>query len=236
MDRRPDDTARVILLAGEKVGDTDEHAFRREVADLVSHLADSQVKDIELGRFVLEITRVAVRNGIRLAPEFAIIGKALLNLDEIARTLAPTFDPNAALRRHAVAIVQQRMRRDLSLANVFQGAIETQNLMHSLPGRLNQILGRIADNELSLNVDAIDEDRLMAGMQKVANRIAMGLVLAALIVGAAMMMDVQTSFTILGYPGLAMILFLAAAGGGFAMVVNILASDVRDRRRKRRPR
>ena len=236
MDRRPDDAARVILLAGEKVGECDEHAFRREIADIVSHLQDSQVKDIQLGRFVLELTRVAVKNGIRLAPEFALIGKALLNLDQIARTLAPTFDPNEALRRHAVGIVQQRMRRDMSLANVFQGAIETQNLMHSLPGRLNQILGLLADNELRVNVDAIDEATLMSGMQKVANRIAMGLVLAALIVGAAMLMDVPTDFVILGYPGIAMILFLAAAGGGLVLLATILASDVRERRLKRKLR
>ena len=50
-------------------------------------------------------------------------------------------------------------------------------------------------------MEAIDEARLMEGMQKVANRIALGLVLAALIVGAALLMDVETSFRIFGYPG-----------------------------------
>jgi hypothetical protein len=52
-------------------------------------------------------------------------------------------------------------------------------------------------------------------------------VLAALIVGAALLMRVQTEFTLFGYPGLAMLLFLAAAGGGFWMVWNVLAGDVR---------
>ena len=50
-----------------------------------------------------------------------------------------------------------------------------------LPGRVNRILDRLADNELEVRVDAIDETRLMEGMQKVANRITLGLVLAALI-------------------------------------------------------
>jgi hypothetical protein len=49
----------------------------------------------------------------------------------------------------------------------------------------------LADNAFQVKVDAIDEARLMEGMQKVANRIALGLVLAALIVGAALMMDVH---------------------------------------------
>ena len=46
-----------------------------------------------------------------------------------------------------------------------------------------------------------------------------------------MLMRVQTPFTILGYPGLAMLLFLAAAGGGFWMAWTILAGDVRTRRK-----
>ena len=63
------------------------------------------------------------------------------------------------------------------------------------------------------------------GLQKTANRISLRLVLAALIVGAALLMQVPTSFRILGYPGLAMILFLLAVTGGAALAVTIVMSD-----------
>jgi ubiquinone biosynthesis protein len=84
-------------------------------------------------------------------------------------------------------------------------------------------------------VDAIDEDLLIEGLQKIANRITMGLILAALIVGAALLMQVQTHFRILGYPGLAILCFLAAAAGGLALVVSIVRSDLKARPR-RKPR
>jgi len=71
----------------------------------------------------------------------------------------------------------------------------------------------------------------MEGMQKVANRIALGVVLAALIVGAALLMDVPTTFQIFGYPGIAMLLFLAAAAGGAALAISILANDIRSSRK-----
>lgn len=58
-----------------------------------------------------------------------------------------------------------------------------------------------------------------------ANRITAGLILAALIIGAAMLMRVETSWRILGYPGLAMLLFLGAAGGGLALLIDILFTD-----------
>jgi ubiquinone biosynthesis protein len=56
-------------------------------------------------------------------------------------------------------------------------------------------------------------------------------VLAALIVGAALLMGVPTSFVIFGYPGLAILLFLGAAAGGLALVFTILMNDIKARRR-----
>ena len=91
-------------------------------------------------------------------------------------------------------------------------------------------MDRVANNELAVKVDAIDEQRLMEGIQKVANRITLGLVLAALIVGAALLMNVPTSFRILGYPGLAIVFFVVAASGGIALAINILLNDVKARK------
>ena len=57
----------------------------------------------------------------------------------------------------------------------------------------------------------------------------------SLIVGAAMLMRIETPWTILGYPGLAILFFLAAAGGGTWLVFQILVTDGQTRK-KARPR
>ena len=49
--------------------------------------------------------------------------------------------------------------------------------------------------------------------------------IAALIIGAALLMRVETSFRIWGYPGLAIIFFLVAAGAGVVLLLNILFYD-----------
>jgi ubiquinone biosynthesis protein len=107
--------------------------------------------------------------------------------------------------------------------------LDMKEFAERLPGRVNRILDAVAANDLRLKVEIIDHGSIIEGFQKVANRIALGLVLAALIVGAAMLMRVPTRFTILGYPGLAILLFLAAAGGGFWMAWGILVGDVKAR-------
>jgi ubiquinone biosynthesis protein len=233
-DNRADDAANTLLLLGELREDADPAAFQRAVADLIAEHQEVRLQRPQVGRAVLMLLKVAAENGVRLPPELAMIGKTLLNLDEIGLTLAPRFDPNAAIRRHAAEITEQQMARDFSLGALFSTAVDLKTFIQHLPGRVNRILDRLADNEFQVKVDAIDEARLMEGMQKVANRISLGLVLAALIVGAALLMRVETAFTLFGYPGIAILLFLAAAAGGIALVVSILASDIRAKRKPRR--
>ena len=230
-DNRADDAAKTLLLLGEAEETANQGAFQRGVADIIAQHQELAQRRPQVGRAVLMLLKVAAENGIRLPPELAMIGKTLLNLDEIGRTLAPQFDPNAAIRRHAAEITEQQMTRDFSLGALFSTAVDLKNFVQHLPGRINRILDRLADNEFQVKVDAIDEARLMEGMQKVANRISLGLILAALIVGAALMMDVPTSFQLFGYPGLAILLFLAAAAGGIALAVTILVSDIRAKRK-----
>ena len=76
-----------------------------------------------------------------------------------------------------------------------------------------------------------DAKMIVESIEKVANRITAGVVLAALIIGAALLVRVETEFRIMGYPGLAMIFFLAAGFGGFWLVISTFIRDHRTRRR-----
>ncbi len=222
---RGEDAAEIAIGMGTKRSDFEEKNYLHKVSQLVERHQDSTVEDIDIGRVVMELNRLSAEHGIRLPADLTMLGKTLLNLDEVGRTLDPTFDPNAAIRRHAADIMQRRMLKSASPANLFSSVLEMNDFMQRLPARLNRVLDTVADNELRMRVDAFDEVHMMEGLQKIANRITIGLILAALIIGAAMLMQVDTDFQILGYPGLAMICFLAAAVGGVILVVEILLHD-----------
>ena len=112
--------------------------------------------------------------------------------------------------------------------------LEMKDFADRLPGRANKILDTLAENRMALKLNTgVDAGLVTRGLQKVANRIATGLVVAALIVSAAMLMQVRTNFTIFGYPGFAMVLFLAAVAFGVVLVLSIVRTDYRDRQRER---
>jgi predicted unusual protein kinase regulating ubiquinone biosynthesis (AarF/ABC1/UbiB family) len=224
---RADEAATVAILIGEATDHFDEHAFRRRVGELVAQTKDASVERMEVGKIVLLLARMSGESGIRVPSELMMLGKTLLNLDQVGRALDPSFDPNASIRRNAADVTRHRLRKTLSPANLLSAAMEVKEFAERLPGRINKILDTVASNGMQVKVDAIDEKLLIEGIQKIANRITVGLILAALIVSAAMLMQVETTFRILGYPGLAILFFLAAAGGGVALMLTILLSDRR---------
>jgi predicted unusual protein kinase regulating ubiquinone biosynthesis (AarF/ABC1/UbiB family) len=227
---RGDEAGSVAIALSERREDFDEMGMRRSVADMVGRYHRQALVDLNVGRVMLEMARAGSQHGLRMSPDLALLGKTLLNLDEIGRVLDPAFDVNGSIRHNATTLMRHRMLKSASPANVFSTALEVRDFAERLPGRVNRILDALAGNDLRLKIEVIDHGSIIDGFQKVANRIALGLVLAALIVGAAMLMRVPTAFLILGYPGLAMLLFLAAAAGGFWMAWTILAGDVRKTR------
>jgi predicted unusual protein kinase regulating ubiquinone biosynthesis (AarF/ABC1/UbiB family) len=224
-DGRGDDVAAMAIKISELKKGFTENTFRQRVASLVSETQTSAMDQIPVGRVFLEITQISSDNGLRPPAELTMLGKTLLNLDLVGQTLDPKFNPSASIRRNAEKLLRQRTWKAFSPSNLFGDLLEMKDLLVRLPSRVNRILDAIAHNELKIKVEAIDENVLIDGLQKVANRITLGLIMAALIVGAALLMRVETSFRIFGYPGLAILCFLGAGGGGFLLIIRILLYD-----------
>jgi len=217
---RGEEAGRVTVAMGTPLEDFDEPAFLRGAAALVAKAHGTGIGDADVGTLVMELNRVAFESGLRQPPELAMLGKALLNLDQIAAQLDPSFDPSACIRDHAESIMVSRMRP--SRERLYATALDAREFIEELPGRVNRLLDAAAGGDLKVKVDAIDEESLLRSMRQVANRVTMGLVLAALIIGAALLARVESS--------IATVCFVLAAIGGFALVVSIAWEGWRARR------
>ena len=223
-----DDAAELVIHTSEKSDEFDATAFRRLVGQLVAQHQDQGLQQLNVGRTLLALSRHATENGLFVPSELTLLGKTMLQLDEVGRILDPTFDAAASVRRNVEALMTQRLRKDLTKANVVTAALEMKGFMSHLPLRLNRIMDAVSNSELEVKVKAVDAKMVMTGMQKIANRIATGLVLAALIIGASLLMRVETPSRLFGYPSLAILFFIIAAGGGIWLLVAIFLQDRKD--------
>lgn len=228
---RGEEAAEVTIRMGEAKDRFDKTEFTKRIGELVAEHADASLSRLNSGQVVLEITKISADCWFRLPSEFTMVAKALLNLDRSVFTLDPNFEPTATIRQRSMEILQRNLMQSIAPANLIGGVVELKEFAEKLPGRVNKILDTIGNNEFKIDVDAIDEKVVLEGLQKVANRISLGLILAALIVGASMLMRVDTTFKILGYPGFAMIFFLLAAIAGIALAFTIISTDVKARKK-----
>jgi ubiquinone biosynthesis protein len=182
-DGRPDEVARVAHTMGEELPDYDPALFERAVTDVVGRSADASLTDLDVGAMVLQLTRRAGEAGLKMDPELVMLGKTLLNLDQVAALLDPDFEPRDALRRHTTELMRSSMKT--SPAAMFATVLETKEFVEALPGRVNRAFDAIGEGHFELRIKAFDEDEFLRGLHKLANVIAAGLVLAAMILASA---------------------------------------------------
>jgi predicted unusual protein kinase regulating ubiquinone biosynthesis (AarF/ABC1/UbiB family) len=223
-----------VIVRMSRTGEAfDRAAFERRVGQLVAEQHGLELQQINVGRTLLAATGIAADEDVHVPTQLTLLAKTLLQLDEIGRVLDPGFDPNAAIRRHVAGIVSERLRKQSTPGSLMGSVLEMKDFVAGLPARVNRIMDTVANHELEVKVHTLEAGLVVEGLQKVANRVASGLVLAALIVGAALLMRVETSFRVLGYPGLAILCFLAAAAGGVWLLASIYLQDRNSQRRAR---
>jgi ubiquinone biosynthesis protein len=222
---RSEQAADVIIQISERGDGYDAVRFKRRMGQLVAAQQGRGLKDINVGQTLLDVTGLAADVALFVPSELTLLAKTLLQLDEIARILDPEFDPNAAVRRYATALTTKRMRKEATEGSLLTTVMELKSFAAGLPNRVNRIMDAVVNRELEMKVRAVDAPLVLEGLQKIANRVTSGLILAALIVGAALLMHVETDFHVMGYPGFAIMCFIAAALGGVLLLVNIFLQD-----------
>jgi ubiquinone biosynthesis protein len=228
-----EEAADLVVRISEKMEDFDLPEFRRQISRLVSQHRDQGLRDLNVGGSLLTVSRQARQNGLLVPSDLTLLGKTLLQLDEVGEILNPEFDPNACIRRNVSQLMSQRMRKDLSQGNAFSTLLEMKDFASNFPSRMNRIMDAVANAELEVRVKVTDTKTIVDGMQKIANRIAAGVILAALIIGASLMMRIQTHFQLFGYPGIAMLCFIVAGGGGFWLLISIFFQDEKIHKKNR---
>lgn len=214
-----------LRLGTPKNPDFDRRKFINEIETILGESKNARLADLQIGGVVLLVMQACAGAGIRIPAEITLLGKTLMNLDRVGIALSPDFDPREAIRRHLEMISEARLKDSFSIAGLMGALTETKDFLGKLPRRMNEIIELISTNQLRVKVDSIDEHKLMVGLQKVANRITVGLLLSSFIVGSSMLARVETPFRIFGYPGLAMVFFFIAAVGALLLMIQILFKD-----------
>jgi ubiquinone biosynthesis protein len=205
--------------------------FVHDISLIVATFHDADVQQINAGQLLFHIIGLANSNDLKVPAELAMLAKTLLQLDGISRRLDPQFNPQTVIRNYAERLIVQKLRQKFNPRNFYSALLDLNQLVLDLPHRIREIVDLTATGRLSVGVKLTQAEQFLVGMHKIANRITVGVVIAALLLSSSLIMRYPSRTMLFGYPAFAVVGYLIAVLAAVYLIVSTLVHDRKDEER-----
>ncbi|MCX6954045.1 MAG: AarF/UbiB family protein [Verrucomicrobia bacterium] len=219
------DTERIVQIAADLApvdARPDLRLMEKEVTLALREELNFTVGRQALGRAMLRLLYIFGRQGIALSRDYALMAKAVISIEEVGRTLDPQFD----LRRQAEPVLRELHGERLHPRRFVRRT--TDMLRHTLiglqdlPFELRRLVRRLEHDNLAINLHHRGLEQHDDAIKVAANRIALGVIIGALIVGSSLIVITGIQPHLLGYPALGIVGYLLSAVLGLYVIWDII--------------
>ena len=200
----------------------DVRLLERDVADFIGIHFYKPLKELKFGRCMRDLIEVAATHRLRIPPDLFLMIKALSTLDGVARQLYPDFDLIAQAKPFVVQVRMERFSPNRLARDVVGISGMLVRLGEQLPRDLMDILQTVREQRLRFMVRHQGLEDMLSTHDQISNRISFSIVIAALIIGSALIVISKTPPFIFGISLIGIIGFLAAAIMGVWLLIAIL--------------
>ncbi len=232
LERRPDDVADVLLdwtgSEGTMGAGVNLSLLENEIESFVDQYHGVPLAELALGQMLSDVTAILRDHHLGLPADLALLIKAFVSLEGMGRGLDPGFH----VVTHATPILRQVVRAGYSpkvlLNRGWKTLLRTLSMVEKLPHDLSRLLRNARRGRMHVNLELAHLKRVGDQLNRAANRLSMALVIAALVVGSSIVMNVQGGPTVLGLPLFGFLGFVGAVVGGLWLLLAIWRSDKSD--------
>jgi len=217
-------TAQVLLQLTSWEQQPDLRQLERELSDFMGRHLYRPLKDIEVGKLLHDLLEIATRFQLRLPPDIFLMLKAISTVEAVGRMLDPDFDMIAKAAPFIEQVLMGRFKPQRLAEDVGDLAARMLKFLHQFPKDLLDLAGLLRQQKLSLQIKHDGLEKVLATHDQISNRISFSIVIAALIVGSALIVISKTPPLFYGISLIGIIGFLAAALMGIWLLVAILRS------------
>jgi ubiquinone biosynthesis protein len=217
-----------LIRMGATAGQVNRAGLRRDVARLLRKYHGLPLKEIRAQEVVEEIMPVAFRHHLHLPSEYWLLGKTLAMMEGVGLKLDPGFDVFAVSKPYVRRFVRQQFSPRTLGEKALRGGQEWSDLVLALPRRLSHLLDDVEAGNLSVNLRLPEIPDAMARLDRIANRLSISILLAALIMGLATLVP---AFNLAEQWGLVIVLILVSFAGASLLGLWLIFSIWRSRRK-----
>jgi ubiquinone biosynthesis protein len=214
--------AQVLLKLTEWEKQPDMRIFERAVADFIGRNLYQPLKEIEIGKLLQQLLETATRFRLRILPDIFLMLKAFTAVEGVGRVLDPEFDMIAAATPFIKEVKLARFKPERMAGDFIDLVSKLLLFLHQFPKDLLELTGLIRQQKLTLRIEYKGLDTMLAAHHQISNRISFSIVIAALIIGSALIVISKTPPLVYGISLIGIIGFFAAAIMGIWLLVAIL--------------
>ncbi len=213
-----------VLL--EWTGDTvvDEGKLTADIAGFMFDYENLALKDIRFGNLLNDVVQMMREHQITLPSDLTLLFKALITLEGLGRQLDPDFQMVTHLTPFVKEVILARFHPQALIKKSKEGVFEAVQLLSGLPRDIGKLIKQARRGNLRIDLDLKRLDQFGLQITRSANRLTMGIVTGALIIGSSIVMTVQAGPTILGLPLLGFLGFVLAVLNTIWLVLSIWIS------------
>jgi ubiquinone biosynthesis protein len=214
--------AQVLLQLTSWEQPPDLRQLERELSEFMGRHLFRPLKDIEVGKLLQDLLEIATRFQLRLPPDIFLMLKAISTVEAVGRMLDPDFDMIAKAAPFIEQVLMERFKPQRVAESISDVAARMLKFLNQFPAELLDLAGLLRRQKLSLQIKHDGLERVLATHDQISNRIAFAIIIAALIVGSALIVISKTPPLFYGISLIGIIGFLAAALMGIWLLVAIL--------------
>ena len=212
----------VLLKLTDWEEEPDKRLFEREVADFMGRHLYKPLKDIELGKLLHQLLELAAEFRLRIPPDLFLMMKALATVEGVGRMLDPDFDMIARAAPFITKVKLDRYNPERIAEDVFDLSARLLQFLRQFPKELLDLAQLIRQHKLSLQIEHRGLENMLITHDRISNRISFSILIAALIIGSALIVISETPPLVYGISLIGILLFSAAAIMGIWLLVAIL--------------
>jgi len=200
----------------------DRRLLEREVTDFMGRHFYKPLKDIELGKLLQQMMEVATGFQLRIPPDLFLMMKALGTVEGVGRLLDPEFDMIAQATPFITRVKLERFKPQRIADDMVDLASRLFQFLRQFPEDLLDLANMIRQQRLSLQIEHRGLEAMLTTHDRISNRISFSIIIAALIIGSALIVISETPPLVYGISLIGILLFFAAAIMGIWLLVAIL--------------
>jgi ubiquinone biosynthesis protein len=196
--------------------------LERELSDFMGRHLYRPLGEIEVGRLLNDLLELAARFQLRIPPDIFLMLKAISTVEGVGRMLDPQFDMIAQAAPFIEQVMLERFRPQRLTEDLGELTLRLFHFLHQFPKDLLELTGLLRQRKLGLLIEDKGLDKTLATHDRISNRISFSIVIAALIVGSALIVISRTPPLFYGISLIGIIGFSAAALMGVWLLIAIL--------------